>query len=176
MNGPLTNADLQAIESSCVHPNEFKAVVDFYLEKEAKAAEAWTDQYSGAISTIPFLRKPEQKAFIETYTFPDMIDRSFQAKTHLDKSIIMESAQAKAYKDFFILTQQEVDDLVIHKKAYDATLAVRMMKDFETTGDKTNVVCYIDHSERREYNWLLKNQKLVKGLLRDYYASDLYNL
>ena len=169
--GIVTKRDISRLDFSVIRPNEFKCVYENYLDRE------YDYKSSLAIS-----------AAMEVGTWSELLDLlGVETKTNKEAKearwgnysydTLLKFAQNKQYDNFKKLHKEEVDDLVIYKKAYDASIAVRAIVDFydsEKHVAPEDLVCYINHQQQRELKWFVKNQKMLQVLLNNYYKSSLY--
>lgn len=170
--GIVTKKDISRLDFSVIRPNEFKCVYENYLDREyVYLNDLWTQAANKVNSFDRFLELLFGYKTKNTKNHDDTEDSV--------KSIgyLLILAQNKQYDQFKKLQKEEIDDMVIYKKAYDASLVVRSIVDFfdsEKHIDSEDIVCYISHQQQRELKWFVKNQKMLPSLLNNYYKSALY--
>ena len=170
--GIVTKKDISRLDFSVIRPNEFKCVYENYLERETNFVTSAYNQSRQAVCEFDY--------FCEC-----ILGRVTKKMEHYNTWIkaygclpkLLSFAQDKQYDRFKKLHKEEVDDMVIYKKAYDASLVVRSIVDFFDTEKHVapeDIVCYISHQQQRELKWFVKNQKMLQALLNNYYKSTLY--
>lgn len=170
--GIVTKKDISRLDFSAIRPNEFKCVYENYLVREYNyRIDLWT-QASCAVGT-----RDEFLFFMFGYRTLKYKKEEAAEDSVLTLDTLQLFAQDKQYDRFKKLHKEEVDDMVIYKKAYDASLVVRSIVDFfdaEKHIAPEDIVCYINHQQQRELKWFVKNQKMLQALLNNYYKSTLY--
>lgn len=170
--GIVTKKDISRLDFSVIRPNEFKCVYENYIDREISfhANNLATESLKvGTWDGLCLMFSYKTKAVIKF--------RSVAANALYYSHEILAYAQDKQYDRFKKLHKEEVDDMVIYKKAYDASLVVRSIVDFfdaEKHVAPEDIVCYISHQQQRELKWFIKNQKMLQVLLNNYYKSALY--
>lgn len=169
--GVVTKKDISRLDFSVIRPNEFKCVYENYLAREyVYLNDLWTQAVNKVNSFDRFLElfgyrtQKTKKHDIAEYNVWCTVE-------------LLTLAQNKQYDRFKKLHKEEIDDMVIYKKAYDASLVVRSIVDFfdsEKHIDSEDIVCYVNHQQQRELKWFVKNQKMLQALLNNYYKSALY--
>jgi hypothetical protein len=167
----ITKDEFEKLSMSVTRPNELRAVVEYYYNKERDYVQ---DKYEGFRKRwFESKETKELRKKIEKVMIYDACREYYEYDLSIKELIGF--GNNKSYEYFFCLTDEEVDDMVKHYKAYQATIAVRKIRDFYNAEKKDNIVCFVNHEQRREFNWLLKNQMMVKEMLRDYEKSEAYN-
>lgn len=169
--GIVTKRDISRLDFSMIRPNEFKCVYENYLDREHQYIESLWEQAENSRNELDVLLGYFNVKTKKIIAYDNAFDNWF---SRID---LLCFAQDKKYDKFKKLHKEEVDDLVIYKKAYDASLAVRAIVDFydsEKHVAPEDIVCYISHQQQRELKWFVKNQKMLQVLLNNYYKSSLY--
>ena len=170
--GIVTKRDISRLDFSVIRPNEFKCVYENYLVREyTYRTDQWTQAACAMNTWDEFL------FFMFGYRTLNTKKEEEAEDSVVTWDTLQVFAQNKQYDKFKKLHKEEVDDLVIYKKAYDASIAVRAIVDFydsEKHVAPEDIVCYINHQQQRELKWFVKNQKMLQVLLNNYYKSSLY--
>ena len=169
--GIVTKKDISRLDFSVIRPNEFKCVYENYLDREYDYASEQSISAATQVSTWS-----EILDCLGIKTKAIRVADEARLTNYSYKQLIM-LAQNKQYDQFKKLHKEEVDDMVIYKKAHDASLVVRSIVDFfdaEKHVAPEDIVCYISHQQQRELKWFVKNQKMLQALLNNYYKSTLY--
>lgn len=169
--GIVTKRDISRLDFSVIRPNEFKCVYENYLDREY--------DYTSSLALEAAIKVGTWSEILEGFNIETKETKAARVARYNNYSYksLMFFAQNKQYGMFKKLHKEEVDDLVIYKKAYDASLAVRAIVDFydsEKHVAHEDIVCYIGHQQQRELKWFVKNQKMLQVLLNNYYKSKLY--
>ena len=170
--GIVTKKDISRLDFSVIRPNEFKCVYENYIDREISFHTDNLINKSLKVGTwgeLCLMFSYKTKAVVKF--------RNAAANAMLSPHKILMYAQDKKYGRFKKLHKEEIDDMVIYKKAYDASLVVRSIVDFfdaEKHVAPEDIVCYISHQQQRELRWFVKNQKMLQALLNNYYKSALY--
>lgn len=169
--GIVTKRDISRLDFSVIRPNEFKCVYENYLDREHQYIESLWEQAENSRNELDALLGYFNVKTKKIVAYDNAFDGWFSRGT------VLCNAQDKKYDKFKKLHKEEVDDLVIYKKAYDASIAARAIVDFydsEKHVAPEDIVCYINHQQQRELKWFVKNQKMLQVLLNNYYKSSLY--
>src|SRR5574343_1245492 len=169
--GVVTKKDIGRLDFSVIRPNEFKCVYENYLDREFNYIESLWELAETTYNEFDAMLR---KIGIKTKKITNY-EEAFDG--WLSRIDLLCFAQDKQYDRFKKLHKEEVDDMVIYKKAYDASLVVRSIVDFfdaEKHIAPEDIVCYISHQQQRELKWFVKNQKMLQALLNNYYKSALY--
>jgi len=169
--GIVTKRDISRLDFSVIRPNEFKCVYENYLDREY--------DYTSSLALEAAIKVGAWSEILEVFNVKTKESKAASLALYANHSYksLMIFAQDKKYGKFKKLHKEEVDDLVIYKKAYDASIAVRAIVDFydsEKHVAPEDIVCYINHQQQRELKWFVKNQKMLQVLLNNYYKSSLY--
>lgn len=156
--GYVTKEEFEKIEWKVIMPNELKAMVDYYVEKERQSYKKIIDSYFN----FKYWFNGKGNIAYCRYKFADV------------EYIMIDAGLKKDYDFFFSLSKAEVDDMMTYYKAYGAASIARKVRDFYNAESEDNIVCYVNHQQKRDLNWLVKNQPLVKSLLQAYRNSDMF--
>lgn len=160
--GAYTKNDFENIPFNLIRPNEMYAMVENYYKKEVNFIEYEYDRIMrlGGLHLLWDKKDRAKYSKIKKYVV------SYSGECWLDLEDMVAMGREKNYDSFCLLTKEEVDDMMCYYKAYQATKVAREVKDFYNPNNE--VVCYVNHRQIRELNWLATHKTMVYSMLNDY--------
>lgn len=165
----VTQKELEGVPMYAVKPNEFKAMMEHYLEREKSALGSLINGLEDNLTIFDKLMEP----FFWTARYSLYVNTKVSC-SWFDKQTMLKKARDKKYDMFTKLSKEEVDDLVIMSLAYDYTHEVRKIMDFYDRNKEKDNLVYINHYQRRALTWVMTNEKMLVSYINDYYKSNAY--